>query len=341
MPEHKNLFVTMSTDLGSNSICIALQKTLEPELEFFQYDLINIKRYNNIFKKCYMLFKNIITLRKKVSLTTANGSKVIFMNLKPALLTYDLWNSSNSLTCSDFSHSLFNWFEKKPIKRDIRFYFQKILFLRFHKILAWTENYKMCIHEVYNVPFHKIVKVPLPFELDFFKFEPLYNNLLPNVLFIGGEFFRKGGDILLNAWNDILKGRCNLIIVTKDKISIPQGVEFHNDVVKGTDKHFELFYKSDIFILPTRRDAYPYVLAEASVAGLTIITTKYALGAKELIEHGINGFIADSPSETIQFLDQLLNDKDKLIEFRKKTLNFINTKYCLEIIKNNYLLAIN
>ena len=74
---------------------------------------------------------------------------------------------------------------------------------------------------------------------------------------------------------------------------------------------------------------------------MTIITTKYALGAKELIEHGINGFIADSPSETIQFLDQLLNDKDKLIEFRNKTLNFINTKYCLEIIKNNYLLAIN
>jgi len=36
------------------------------------------------------------------------------------------------LTCSDFSHSLFNWYRQKKIKRDLRFYFQKKMYSRFY-----------------------------------------------------------------------------------------------------------------------------------------------------------------------------------------------------------------
>lgn len=46
----------------------------------------------------------------------------------------------------------------------------------------------------------------------------------------------------------------------------------------------------DIFVLPSRYEAFPYVLLEALDAGLPIVTTPVG-GVDETIAHGVNGFV--------------------------------------------------
>jgi glycosyltransferase involved in cell wall biosynthesis len=336
----KPLYITMSTDLGSKSQSIALKDLLGNEFDFFEFDLKNIYSQNSFFKKYFQLILIIMKLRIEVRRASIRGSKIIFFNLKPALFTFDIWNSRNAITCSDFSHSLFNWHRKIKIKKNIRFYFQKLLFARFYKILTWTENLRQCLHEVYEIPLDKIIKVPLPLEFELFKKKPEPVINIPKVLFVGGDFERKGGNYLIEAWETKLKGKCELYIVTQKVINSTNGIKVFNNISKGSTEHIELFNNSDIFILPTKQDAFPYVLGEAAISGLTIITSKYALGSNEVINHGKSGFISETPDECIDYLLVLLNDKDLIYKFKCEMKKDINKNFSKEIIIQKYINAI-
>ena len=51
----------------------------------------------------------------------------------------------------------------------------------------------------------------------------------------------------------------------------------------------------DIFILPTHQDVGPQVIGEAAAAGLSVLTTQFALGAPHVILDGVNGRISALP----------------------------------------------
>ena len=55
----------------------------------------------------------------------------------------------------------------------------------------------------------------------------------------------------------------------------------------------ELYRSSDAFILPTREDCFGLVILEAMCASLPVISSRYADGARELIEEDGNGYIVD------------------------------------------------
>jgi len=53
-----------------------------------------------------------------------------------------------------------------------------------------------------------------------------------------------------------------------------------------------IFYGiSDIFVLPSRKDAWGYVINEAMACGLPIITTNMVGAAYDVVKHGENGLI--------------------------------------------------
>jgi len=57
-----------------------------------------------------------------------------------------------------------------------------------------------------------------------------------------------------------------------------------------------LYAAADFLVLPTYYDPCSLVSLEAMAAGLPVITTGYN-GAAELIEHGVNGFVLDGPTD--------------------------------------------
>ena len=127
------------------------------------------------------------------------------------------------------------------------------------------------------------------------------------LLFVGGEFQRKGGDVLMKLFRESLSNRCQLDIVTGPDSTGAEGVphvNIHRGLKPNTDALRSLYQNADIFVLPTRGDCMPWVVLEAAAAGLPVVTTR--LGAiPEMVNDGVTGFVVQ-PGDEAALRDRLL-----------------------------------
>lgn len=128
------------------------------------------------------------------------------------------------------------------------------------------------------------------------------------LIYVGSLIQRKGLDLLLPALAQTSED-IRLVIVGEGqekplleqqmkKLNLTERVEFKG-YVEGEALR-RLYMESDAFILPTREDCFGLVLLEAMCASLPVISSKYADGARDLIEEGKNGYIVD-PEDTDAF----------------------------------------
>ena len=134
----------------------------------------------------------------------------------------------------------------------------------------------------------------------------------PRVLFVGGDFVRKGGLVLLEALRGPLAGRCELDIVTRDPVPPQPGVTVHYGLQPNSPLLLRLFEEADIFVLPSLADCLAVVLMEAAAAGLPIITTD--VGAlREAVHDGSTGLVVrpGQPDDLRLALDLLVTNQDR------------------------------
>ena len=76
--------------------------------------------------------------------------------------------------------------------------------------------------------------------------------------------------------------------------------------------------QTDVFVLPSIHDSYGIVVLEAMVAGLPVIVSDH-VGAKEIVENGVNGFIFPSGNsyELANKLSFFYDNPEKSYEFGK------------------------
>lgn len=137
------------------------------------------------------------------------------------------------------------------------------------------------------------------------------------ILFIGADFYRKGGEALIEAFkslkqkypqieleihsslkkedyaNDSLYSPINhsnicQIVDTDDSIFNYNSFEYSREQILST-----VFPRADLFILPSFNEGVPYVLQEAMAYGLPVITTGCTPSIPEIIENEKNGYIID------------------------------------------------
>jgi glycosyltransferase involved in cell wall biosynthesis len=110
-----------------------------------------------------------------------------------------------------------------------------------------------------------------------------------NILFVGGDFERKGGPLL----SDVVRGldrRCVLHLVTQANITPEENVRVYRGIPPNNPELVRLFRDADIFVLPSAGECLAVVLMEAAAAGLPVITTDVgALG--EAVRAGESGFV--------------------------------------------------
>ena len=127
------------------------------------------------------------------------------------------------------------------------------------------------------------------------------------VLFIGGDFGRKGGAELLLAWRmAALDSVARLVIVTEspfDDASLAPGVEVRRGVRAYTPEWFELWRDADVFALPTRGEAFGMVFQEAAAAGLPAIGTRLN-AIPEIVADGDTGILVP-PGDVAALADAL------------------------------------
>ena len=170
-----------------------------------------------------------------------------------------------------------------------------------------------CVRAEYPDCTTEILVMPVPVRLDVL--DPLWideryqrattSGYRPRLLFMGGDFYRKGGDILLSAWEAGDFGRrAALDVVTAYPLDrLPAGVTLHTGVTAYSPEWRAFWQKADLFVLPTRDEAFGLVFQEAAAAGLPSVGTRIN-AIPELIEDGRSGLLV--PPDNVEALRDAL-----------------------------------
>ena len=115
------------------------------------------------------------------------------------------------------------------------------------------------------------------------------------LLFVGGDFERKGGYVLIEAFRRGLSDFCELDIVTSAQaLQTGDGVRVHTGLTPNSTLLKKYFAEADLFVMPTMGDATPFAVLEAMASGLPVITTRTG-GLGEMVQDGVTGvFVAPS-----------------------------------------------
>jgi glycosyltransferase involved in cell wall biosynthesis len=129
------------------------------------------------------------------------------------------------------------------------------------------------------------------------------------VLFVGGDFERKGGKLLLEWWKTTAPGTVELSLVTRDPVPPQPGVEVHRDLVVNSPALVDLFHRSDVFALPSLGECFGIATVEAMAAGLPAVASDVG-GTADIIQHGRTGFIvtAGDQSSLNEAMNRLVAD---------------------------------
>jgi glycosyltransferase involved in cell wall biosynthesis len=115
------------------------------------------------------------------------------------------------------------------------------------------------------------------------------------LLFVGGDFRRKGGDVLLDVFRERLAGRCELDVVTRDALpagwdAIP-GVRLHRTEANSPQLR-ALYAAADLFVLPTRAECFGIATVEAMASGLPVVVGDVG-GARDIVDDGETGWLIE------------------------------------------------
>ena len=174
-------------------------------------------------------------------------------------------------------------------------------------LVAWSQWAKDSLVADYGVPAGTITVIPPGIDTARWDFDRSARRPGPvNLLFVGGDFARKGGDTLLEAFARLPRSLdVHLHIVTKTRgvgEGLPRVTVWH-DVQPNSGPLLDLFAQADLFVFPTRGDCLPLAVMEALASGLPVVTT--TVGAlPEAVTHGETGWIVP-PSDPDALADAL------------------------------------
>lgn len=166
---------------------------------------------------------------------------------------------------------------------------------------------------------------------------------------VGGLIVRKGVDLLLNALA-LTDPSIGLVVVGEggekerlmeqaEELHISDRVEFKG-FLEG-EELYKCYAENAAFVLPTREDCFGLVTLEAMCGHLPVISSRYADGARDLVEDGVTGIIVDpyDEKEFARAIDRLVLDENRLREFGNAGFGRIH-QFSFENVSKGYVSAI-
>ena len=159
---------------------------------------------------------------------------------------------------------------------------------------SWSHWAKRSAVDDYKIPAEKIVVNPPGVNLEFWQPNPSLRNQSAQyplkVLFVGGDFRRKGGDLLLEWYKSQRPDTAEPHIVTREPVDSGPGVYVYHNIQPNSDVLIGLYQSSDLFVLPSLGECFGIASVEAMAAGLPVIASDVG-GTADIIEPERNGFI--------------------------------------------------
>ena len=165
------------------------------------------------------------------------------------------------------------------------------VYARAAALTTWSQWAKDSLRDDYGVDPARVTVVHPGIDLEKFpEPEPRPLRACPKLLFVGGDFTRKGGPELLAAMRNGLAERCDLDIVTPAPVPATPGVRVHSDLGPNDPRLLQLYREADAFVLPTYADCLAVAIGEALASGLPVVTTSVG-GQPEAVQDGLTGFV--------------------------------------------------
>lgn len=299
--------VTILSLCGSNKCFYKLNNNIKVNTLYLCNSSINYKiRYFNILYKVYKYYK-----RNKIDISIDVYTNMsIFTNVVKKILPI-----------KNISWEHFNFYShngKIKISRKLACRFSDYLItLTQEDVEAYKENIRdiRCkVDYIYNpTPFPNVVHSKLNDK---------------NIITVGRLTYQKGYDILLKAWNEVIKKNqeWNLFIIGKgeDEEKLKKQMKdlnLKNISFEGVSEDIQKYYtKSSIFVSSSRFEGLPMCLIEAQSFGIPIVAFNCKTGPSEIIKNGENGFLVENGNykELAKKLLELMEDRNKLLDFASK-----------------------
>ncbi len=131
------------------------------------------------------------------------------------------------------------------------------------------------------------------------------------LLFVGADFRRKGGEMLLEVVRAQPDGRCVLDIVTREHVTPSPGVRVHR-AEPNSPLLRELYAQADLFVLPTQAECFGIAAVEALASGLPVVMSDIG-GARDIVDPGETGWlIQPSARELARVLELAIDQREFL-----------------------------
>lgn len=180
------------------------------------------------------------------------------------------------------------------------------------RLLPWSNWTRASLMRDYGVDGRRITVVPPGVDLRLWAPGPARPSGPLRILFVGGDFQRKGGETLLRAFRSLPRGLAELHVVTRTRLPQEDGVLLYHDMKPNAPALIALYQSADVFVLPTEAEAFGIAAAEACAAGLCAIVSPVG-GITDIVADGVNGF--QVPPADVQALRdrlQLLAERPEL-----------------------------
>jgi glycosyltransferase involved in cell wall biosynthesis len=175
-----------------------------------------------------------------------------------------------------------------------------------HSLVTWNKWGKESLVRDYGVNEEKVVVIPPGIDLAQWSSRRVRHPGRVRLLFVGGDFARKGGETLLTAFRQELSAHCELDIVTRDRVRTNglANVRVHNGLGPNSPGLMALYNRADVFVFPTLGDSLPIVIMEAMASSLPVITTN--VGAiREEVDDNVTGFLIE-PDNTRALIEKTM-----------------------------------
>lgn len=182
------------------------------------------------------------------------------------------------------------------------------VFQRASLCVGWSRWAAESICADYHVDPHRIAVVPPGVDLERWRPSATTSGPTVELLFVGGEFGRKGGDLLVKVVQD-LPDWVHLTVVTNSDVESSKRVTVLRDLPPNDDRLIQVFRDADLFVLPTNAETFGIAAVEASAAGLPVIASDIG-GLSDIVIDGHTGFLVPPGDGRAlrQALDQVVGD---------------------------------
>jgi len=186
----------------------------------------------------------------------------------------------------------------------------------------------------YGIDSHKVIVSFPGIDLEHWKpSDKSAQQVMIQLLFVGNDFKRKGGDFLMDIYSNHLKNQCELTIISKEPLI--RGDRFSKVKTYSEipyNKLLEHYNNADIFVFPTWRDQLPMVILEAMAAGLAVVARSVG-GIPDVVKDGYNGFLMPYDSTQEQWAAKikfLINNPEERIRMGQNSRKLAEEKFSMQ-----------